>query len=233
MSTSLLNLVDNLFDGLHSNKCTDCISSLDYMKVEYPQLIFKCLNSNKNYNKDFNNELINRFSITYKFCNENISKFILLLKKGVDSYEYMDSWERFDETSLPNKEDFYSCLIMEDITHTDYRHAKRVFKELKMNSLDDYPGLYVQSDTLVLVDIAENFRNKYIETYDLNSAYFLSAPGLTWLASLKKNEIDSEFLTDPNMLLIFEEEIRGGITQSSHRYAEAYSKYIKNHDKSK
>ena len=66
------------------------------------QLIFKCLNNNKNFDKDFNKDLINRYSSTYEFFNGDISKFILLLRKGVFPYEYMDNWERFDETSLHN-----------------------------------------------------------------------------------------------------------------------------------
>ena len=119
MSTSLSSLVHNISDGLRSNKCTDCKSDLDYMKVEGIQSIFKCLNCNKDYNEAFNKELINRFSSRFKFCNGTINKFILLLRKGVDPYESMASWERFDETSLPNKEDFYSCLNMEDITDID------------------------------------------------------------------------------------------------------------------
>ena len=91
----------------------------------------------------------------------------------------MNSWERFDETSFPNKEDFYNCLNMEDVTDTNYRHAKRVFRESEINSLGDYHDLYVQSDTLLLADIFENFRNKRIETYGLDPAYFLSVAGLT------------------------------------------------------
>ena len=67
-----------------------------------------------------------------------MNKFILLLRKGLYPYEYMDSWGRFDETSLPNKENFYSCLNMEDITDIDYKHAKRVFREFKINDLGDY-----------------------------------------------------------------------------------------------
>ena len=92
----------------------------------------------------------------------------------------MDSWERFDETSLPNKEGFYSSLNMEDTTDIDYRHAKRGFKKLEMNNLGDYHDLYVHSDTLLLANVFDNFRNKVIETYKLDPAYFLSAPGLTW-----------------------------------------------------
>ena len=113
MSTSLSSLVHNLSDGLHINKFTNYKSSLDYMKVEDNQLIFKCLNCNRGNTKDFNKELINRFLNTYKLCNENINKFVLLLIKGIYPYEYMNSWERFNETSLPDFIafiDFYSCL---------------------------------------------------------------------------------------------------------------------------
>ena len=86
----------------------------------------------------------------------------------------MDSWERFDETSLPNKEEIYSSLNMEDITDIDYGYTKRVFKEFKMNNLGDYRDLYVQSDTLLLADVFENFRSKFIEIYKLDPAYFLN-----------------------------------------------------------
>ena len=72
----------------------------------------------------------------------------------------------------------------------------------------------MQSYTLLLADTFENFRNKFIEKYELDTAYFLSAPGLTWQACLKKTEVELELLTDPNMLLMFEKGIRGGITQS-------------------
>ena len=153
MSTSLSSLVDNLSDGLHSNKCTNCKSTLDYLKFEDNQLTFEYLNCNKIHNNDFNNEVIHRFSNTYKLCNRDINKFVLLLRKGVYPYEYMNSWKRCNETSLPDKEDFYCCLNIEDITDIYYRHAKRVFEELEVNNLGDYHDLYVQSDTLLLADI--------------------------------------------------------------------------------
>ena len=98
MSTSLLSLADNLSDGFHSNKCIDCRSSLDYMITRDDQLIFRCFECKKNYQKDFNKDLINRFANTYEFCNKDINRFILLLRKGIYPYEYIDSWERFDET---------------------------------------------------------------------------------------------------------------------------------------
>ena len=150
MSSSLSSLVDNLSEGLHSDKCTDCKSCLDYMITKDDQLIFRCFECKKNYKKDVNKELIKRFANIYEFCNEDINKFILLLRKGVYPYEYMDSWERFDETSLPDKEAFYSSLNMEDITDVDHRHAKRVFKNLNNKNLGDYHDLYVQSDNYFL-----------------------------------------------------------------------------------
>ena len=84
----------------------------------------------KNYEKEFNKELIKRFANLYQFCNKDINKFILLLRKGVYPYEYIDNWERFNETSLPNKKAFYSNLNMEDITNVDYRHANNVFAKI-------------------------------------------------------------------------------------------------------
>ena len=126
MSTSLSSLVDNLSDGFHCYKCIDCKSSLDYMITRDDQLIFKCFECKKNYQKDFNKDLINRFANTYEFCNKDINKFILLLRKGIYPYEYIDSWERFDETSLSDKEAFYSSLSMDGITSVEYRHTKRV-----------------------------------------------------------------------------------------------------------
>ena len=128
MSTSLSNLLDNLSEGLPSDKCTDCKSFLDYMMFKNEQLIFRCCECKKNYKKDFNKGLIKRFANIYEFWNEDINKFILLLRKSVYPYEYMDCWEIFDKASLPGKEAFYSSLNMEDITDVDHRHAKRVFK---------------------------------------------------------------------------------------------------------
>ena len=227
MSSSLSNLVDNLSEGLHNDRCIDCKSCLDYMTTKDEQLIFRCFECKKNYKKDFNKELINKFSSTYTFCNGDINKFILLLRKGVYSYEYMDSLEKFNETSLPDKEAFYSNLNMEDITDVNHRQAKRVLKNLSNKNLGDYHDLYVQSDTLLLADVFENFRNKCIKVYELDPAHFLSPPGLAWQACLKKTGVELELITDPDMLLMLEKGIRGGICHAILRYAKANNKYMK------
>ena len=96
------------------------------------QLIFRCFECKKNYQKDFNKDLINRFASTYGFSNKDINRYVLLLRKGIYPYEYIDSWERFDETSLSDKEAFYSSLNMEGITSINYRRATRAYKEFKL-----------------------------------------------------------------------------------------------------
>ena len=95
------------------------------MSVKDSQLIFQCLECKKNYNKDCNKKLINRFANTYEFCNGDFNKFVLLLRKGIYPYEHMDSWERFDGTSLLGKKAFYSELYLKDkiMTDNDYTHA--------------------------------------------------------------------------------------------------------------
>ena len=243
MSTSLSNLVNNLSDGVHNDKCTDCESYLDYMATADEQLIFRCFECKRNYEKDLNKKLIERFAYMYEFCDEDINKFILLLRKGVYPYEYMDSWERFDETSLPDKEAFYSNLNMEDITDVYYRHAQRVFNGIAFNgvalkspnnkNLGDYHDLHVQSDTLLLADVFENFRNMCIEVYEIDPAHFLSAPGLAWQACLKKTDVKLELLTDVDMLLMVEAGVQGGICHAIHRYAKANNRNMKNYNKDK
>ena len=98
MSTSLSNPVSKLSEGLHNDRCIDFKSCLDYMTTKDEELIFRCFRCKKNYEKNFNKELIQRFVNTYEFCNGDLNKCILLFGKGVYPYEYMDSWQRFDET---------------------------------------------------------------------------------------------------------------------------------------
>ena len=226
--SSLPKRVDNLSEGIHNNKCADCKSNLDYIKTKNEKLILACYNCKQRYRKKFNKELVKRFASTYEFCNNDLNKFVLLLRKGVYPYEYVDNWERFSEISLPSKEDFYSNLNMEDISDIDYRHASNVFKVFKLENLGSYHDLYVQSDTLLLADVFNNFRDMCIKEYELDPAPFLSLPGLAWQACLKKTNIELELLTDYDMLLMVEEGIRGGICHSIHRYAKANNKYMKN-----
>ena len=125
-------------------------SVCDFIGLKNNKLHYKCNKCKKN---------IKKFPNTYKFCNRDINKIVLLLWKGVCLYEYMGSWERFDGTSLHDKKAFYSELYLGDITDEDYIHAQNVFETFKLKKLGDHHDLYVQSDTLLLADVFENFRN--------------------------------------------------------------------------
>ena len=120
---------------------------------------------------------------------------------------------------------------MEDINDTDYRHANNVLKVFKLENLGNYHDLYVQSNTLLLADVFNNFRNMCLKEYELDPAHFLSLPGLAWQACLKKANIELELLMDYDMLLVVKKAIRGGIYHSINRYAKANNKYMKNYNK--
>ena len=154
-----------------------------------------------------------------------------MLRKGVYLYEYMDSWERFDETSLPGKKAFYRKLNLVDITDKDHEHAEKVWEVFEIKNLGKYHDLYVQSNTLLLADVFENFRDKCIEIHELDPAHFLSVPGLAWQACLKKTKVKLELLTDTDMLLMVEKGIRGGICEAIHRCAKINNKYMRNYNK--
>ena len=122
---------------------------------------------------------------------------------------------------------------MENIGDIDYRHGNNVFKRFKLKNLGEYHDLYVQSDTLLLADVFENFRNTCIKVYELDPAHFLSLPGLTWQACLKKTNRKLELLTGYDILLMVEEGIRGGIFHSIHRQVRPNNRYMKNYGENK
>ena len=165
------------------------------------------------------------------FPEENKRK--LLLKKGVYPYEYMDSFERFTETQLPEKESFYSSLSGRGITEQEYSRAKQVWVEFGCRNLGEYHDLYVKTDTLLLADVFENFRKVCQEKYGLDPAHYYTAPGLSWDALLKKTEVDLDLLTDMDMHMMIERGMRGGITMVGKRHAKANNPQVEGYDPEK
>ena len=167
-----------------------------------------------------------------KNCCVNTGKFYkgkqlsLLMRKGVYPYEYASSCERFDDKQLPPKEAFYSKLIDEGISDDDYKHAQEVWVEFGMKTFKDYHDLYNVSDVLLLADVFENFRDVCMENYQLDPAWYYTAPGLAWDACMKKTGVELELLHDIDMLLMFEKGIRGGISMISNRYGKANNSYM-------
>ena len=167
-----------------------------------------------------------------KHCCVNTGKFYkgkqlsLLMRKGVYPYEYASSCARFDDKQLPPKEAFYSKLTDEGISDDDYKHAHAVWDEFDMKTFKDYHNLYNVSDVLLLADVFENFRDVCMKNYQLDPAWYYTAPGLAWDAALKKTGVELELLSDPDMLLMFEKGIRGGISMISNRHGKANNSYM-------
>ena len=165
---------------------------------------------------------------------KNISKYYtseeveLIKQKGFYPYEFMDTEEKFNLTKLPPREAFYSKLSGRGITEKDYKHAWNVWYTFKMKTFKNYHELYNETDILLLADVFENFRDLCLKIYGLDPVYYYTAPGLAWDACLKMTVIDLELLSDPDMLLMFEKGIRGGISMISNRYGEANNKYMGN-----
>ena len=164
-----------------------------------------------------------RLRETSKICGEKVR---LLVRKGVYPYDYMDSLERLNETQLPPKEAFYSKLNKSHISDEAYEHAQKVWSEFDCETMRDYHDLYLKSDVLLLADVFENFRDVCLTNYELDPAWYYTAPGLAWDAALKKTEVELELLSDPDMLLMVEKGVRGGVSSIMHRYSKANNKYM-------
>ena len=157
MQNKLSDLADNLSE-INNKDCIKCKerkkirSECKFIGLKDDRLKYKCKECNDiSYkSKDY---LIESFPITYKLCNGDLNKSVLLLRKGVYPYEYMDSWEGFIETSLSLTESFYSELNLEDISDKDYLHAQKVWEEFGIRNLGEYHDLYVQIDTSLLADV--------------------------------------------------------------------------------
>ena len=157
----------------------------------------------------------------------------LLYKKGIYPYEYMDSWGRFSEAKLPDKEKFYSKLNDEHITDEEYAHAQTVWETFECKTLGDYHDLYVKTDVALLADVFENFRNLCQGQYGLDPAHYYTSPGLSWDALLKKTGVELELFTDLEMYLFVERGMRGGISMVSNRYAKASNPLLQDYDPSR
>ena len=161
------------------------------------------------------------------FQNEQLS---LMTKKGVYPYDYMNSFDKFEESRLPNKEDFFSIMNNEHITDEDYQHAENVWNEFGLSSKGEYHDLYLKSDVLLLTDVFENFRKTCQQYYGLDPVHYFTSPGLSWDAMLKMTEIEVELMSDVDMFQFIEKSMRGGISYIANRYGKANNRYTKSYN---
>ena len=157
-------------------------------------------------------------------------KLSLMTRKGVYPYDYMDSFDKFNKTELPTKEEFYGILIDEHISDEDYTHAQNVWNTFKLQTMGEYHNLYLKSDILLLADVFENFRRTCIQYYKLDPCHYFTSPGLSWDAMLKMTNIQLELMTDIDMFQFVEKALRGGVSYISHRYSKANNKYMSKYD---
>ena len=167
-----------------------------------------------------------------KYTSERFKKekLSLMTRKGVYPYDYMDSFDKFNKTELPTKEEFYSILIDEHISDEDYTHAQNVWNTFKLQTMGEYHNLYLKSDILLLADVFENFRRTCIQYYKLDPCHYFTSPGLSWDAMLKMTNIQLELMTDIDMFQFVEKALRGGVSYISHRYSKANNKYMSKYD---
>ena len=144
----------------------------------------------------------------------------LLERKGVFCYDYLDTFARLDEPALPPREAFFNKLGGIECSEADYAYAQQVFANFQCESLKDYMKLYLLSD-ICLLAVFKMFRNNSLIEYQLDPAYFVSAPQLAWNPLLKHINRPIQLITDPEMYRMIQPNIRGGICHASVRYARA------------
>ncbi|XP_035208985.1 uncharacterized protein LOC118183516 [Stegodyphus dumicola] len=168
----------------------------------------------------------------FNILKENVREgdLSLLLKKGIYPYDYIQSFEMFEETALPPPAAFHNSLTDEEISASDYEHAQAVWNSFNIRTMGEYHDLYVKSDVLQLADVFENFRKLCLQFYEIDCAHVMTSPGLSWQACLKMIEQPLELLTDVDMHLFIEQGIRGGISVITKRWAQANNHYMPNYD---
>ena len=168
----------------------------------------------------------------FKYTKKEFEKeqFNLMKQKGIYPYDHMDSFDRFNETQLPEKQDFYSILNNEHISDEQYKHAQNVWNTFNLKTMGDYHDLYLKSDILLLADVFENFRKTCLQYYKLDPCHYFTSPGLSWDAMLKMTNIKLELITDIDMFQFIEKGMRGGTSYIANRHGEANNKYMKTYN---
>ena len=150
----------------------------------------------------------------FKYTSEEFTgkKLSLMSQKGAYPYDPMDSFEKFDQTKLPAKDQFYSILNDQHITNDEYNHTKEVWKTFNIKTMGEYHDLYFKSDVLLLADVFENFRKTCLRYCKLDLCHYFTSPDLSWDAMLKMTNIKLELMTDVDMFQFIEKGMRGGVS---------------------
>ena len=157
-------------------------------------------------------------------------KLSLMSQKGVYPYDFMDSFEKFDQTELPTREQFYSIINDQHITNGEHDHARKVWKTFNIKTMGEYHDLYLKSDVLLLADVFESFRKTCLQYYKLDPCHYFTSPSLSWDAMLKMTNIKLGSMTDDDMFQFIKKGMRVGVSCIVNRHGKASNKYIKEYN---
>ena len=171
----------------------------------------------------------NLLNESFKFTSEEFTgkKLSLMSQKGVYPCDYMDCFEKSDQTELPTKEQFYSVLNDQHVTNGEYDHARKVWKTFNIKTMGGYHDLYLKSDVLLLADVFESFRKTCLQCCKLDPCHYFTSSGLSTDAM---PNIKLELMTDVDMFQFIEKGMRGGVSYIANRYGKANNKYMEEYD---
>ena len=158
------------------------------------------------------------------------SHFDLIRRKGVYPYDYMNSFDRFEETALPSQESFFNKLSDSSCSDADYVHAVNVWVAFGCETIGDYHDVYLQLDVLLLADFFEKFGRTCLDFYKLDHLHYFTTPGLAWDVALRMSRVDLELITNENIYNMVENSIRRGISMISTCHAKANNLRLPSYD---
>ena len=172
-------------------------------------------------NSSFDSLVENLLSEDFKYLFEEFSdeKLKLVKEKGINPYEYMNSFKTFKEDKLSDKSNFFSSLKGSGINEEQYDRAINVWKVFKINKLGEYHDLYLKTDVLLLADVFEKIIKTCLNYYGLDPCHYFNAPRLSWDAMLKMTGIKLDHISDMNVRLFIEKGMRGGISYICKRHS--------------
>ena len=202
------------------------IDSLSFIQASLETLVDNLSQSN-----------INNINSKFKHFNKGFKNMtdqqkILLTQKGVYPYDYMSSFDKFQDIAFPTIEQCYSRLNKEDLNNESYERAQNVWKSFNVKNMGEYHDLYLKTDVLLLADVFENFRSNCIKSYSLDPVHYYTLPGFAWDACLKMTGVKLDVFSEEqnDMYLMVERGLRGGISVISHRHSKANNKYLSDYD---
>ena len=197
-------------------------------------------------NSSLNKLVKNLSDKDFKYLIEEFgSKNLELLKqKSAYLYEYVNSFERFNEEKLPAKNYFYSSIkdgkigdggkILDgNISVKDYLTCKKTWDKFEMKRMGDYHNNYLKKDVLLLADVSEKFIDTCLKHYGLDPCHYFSSPGLSWDAILKMTDIRLDKISDIDKYFFIEKGLRGGISYIAERYAKANNEHLNDYNPEK